>query len=131
MIFTTFGKNLPYVNTFVPNGFGLIWKNKMAAMPIFLLHFSPLTFYCRLATSQQSSCSCLLNQCTYHYTFPLEGRSNKLILHCRENFQPCQHIYYCTETENLFTFSRFEDGHHFQDGCHEATSCVFLFPFLD
>ena len=27
--------------------------------------FFPFTFYCRLATSQQSSCSCLLNQCTF------------------------------------------------------------------
>ena len=36
-----------------------------------------------------------------HYIFPLEGRSNKLILPCRENFQPFH--YYCTETDIHFS----------------------------
>ena len=44
--------------------FRLVLKNKMAAMPIFLFNFFPLTFYWRLAISQQSSFSCLLNHCT-------------------------------------------------------------------
>ena len=42
-----------------------------------------------------------------HYIFPLQGRSYKLILHCRENFQPFQPIYYCTEIDIHFSmFSR-------------------------
>ena len=82
-------------------------------MLIFLLHFSLLLL------SQPMHLQCIFSQ---------EGRSNKLILHCRENFQPFQPIYYCTETD--IHFSMFEDGCHFPDGCYEATSCVFLFPFL-
>ena len=63
------GSSPHLVKTFLTSihSFLLIWahlENKMAAMPIFLFNFFPLTFYWRLATSQQSSFSCLFNQCT-------------------------------------------------------------------
>ena len=35
-----------------------------------------------------------------HCRFPLEGGSNKLILHCRETFQPFQPIYHWTENRS-------------------------------
>ena len=104
------------------------WEKPDGLHAYFSMSFFPLTFCCRLATSQQSGSSCLLNQCTFTTYFLSEEDQINWSCTAEKIFNPFN--LFTIAQKQTFTFPHFEDGRHLQHCCHEATSLVFLFPFL-
>ena len=97
-------------------------------MPIFLFNFFPLTFYWRLATSQQSSCSCLLNQCTFTTYFLWEEDQINWSCTAEKIFNPFN-LFTITQKQT-FTFTNFEDGRHFKMAAMRRLPVFFYFLFF-
>ena len=93
---------------------------------LFPISFCPLNFYWRVVISLESSLSSLFNQCTCTTYFLWKEDT---CLGQQRNFSTFFNPFTNTQKQT-FTFNHFKDGRHFQDGCNEETSCVFVFPFL-